>query len=84
NSYWVELPPNLKSRGIHDVFHASLLCIHKPNNDRLFPGQSDAQFIITDEEAARDLEWEVNHILCHKGKVRSSVFEIEWKSGDNT
>ncbi len=29
----LELPSNLKSRGIHDVFHASLLRIHVPNND---------------------------------------------------
>lgn len=37
-SYQLELPSNLKQRGVHDVFHASLLRIHHPNDDRLFPG----------------------------------------------
>jgi hypothetical protein len=32
-SYRVELPTHLKWRGVHDVFHASLLKIHKPNDN---------------------------------------------------
>jgi len=38
NSYKVDISARLKQRGIHDVFHASLLQIHVPNDDRLFPG----------------------------------------------
>ena len=38
NSYRIELPDNLKQRGVHNVFHSSLLRIHIPNDDRLFPG----------------------------------------------
>jgi len=38
NSYKVDISARLKQRGIHDVFHASLLRIHVPNDDRLFPG----------------------------------------------
>ena len=37
SSYHVNLPDSLKQR-VHNVFHASLLCIHVPNDDRLFPG----------------------------------------------
>lgn len=37
HSFQIDLPASLRSRGVHDVFHASLLRIHKPNNDRLFP-----------------------------------------------
>ena len=37
------MPDHLKCRGIHDVFHASLLREHVPNDDRLFPGQMDTQ-----------------------------------------
>jgi hypothetical protein len=37
-SYRIDLPRHLKHRGIHDSFHASLLRIHLPNDDRLFPG----------------------------------------------
>ena len=37
NSFKVDLPSELKRRGVHPVFHASLLRIHIPNDDRLFP-----------------------------------------------
>ena len=37
-SFQIELPSHLKQRGIHDVFHSSLLQIHTPNDDHLFPG----------------------------------------------
>ena len=38
SSFKLELPHHLKKRGVHDVFHASLLRIHLPNDDWLFPG----------------------------------------------
>lgn len=37
-SFRIDLPSHLKWRDIHDVFHASLLQIHIPSNDCLFPG----------------------------------------------
>ena len=37
NSFMIDLPPELKRRGIHPTFHANLLRIHLPNNDCLFP-----------------------------------------------
>ena len=43
SSFCIDLPANLKSRGLHDVFHASLLRIHAPNDDRLFPGRLNSQ-----------------------------------------
>ena len=45
NSYHIELLPNLKCRGVHDVFHALLLHVYKPNDDRLFPGRLELQVI---------------------------------------
>ena len=33
NSFKIELPPELKRRGVHPVFHASLLRVHVPNDD---------------------------------------------------
>ncbi|TFK49809.1 hypothetical protein OE88DRAFT_1601959, partial [Heliocybe sulcata] len=83
-SYEIELSAHLKSRGIHNVFHASLLRIHEPNDDRLFPGRMDTQVIISDEEAMADLEWAVDKIISHKGKGRNSTFEVVWKAGDHT
>lgn len=43
NSYRLALPSRMKQRGIHDVFHSSLLRIHVPNDDRLFPGRMETQ-----------------------------------------
>ena len=37
NLYRIELPDTLKQRGVHNVFHLSLLRIHIANDDRLFP-----------------------------------------------
>ncbi|KAJ3752801.1 hypothetical protein EV360DRAFT_5251, partial [Lentinula raphanica] len=78
-SYRLELPPDLKRRGIHDVFHASLLRIHIPNDDRLFPGRSYEQLLGQDEG-----EWQVDRILTHKGNRGDAMFKILWKSGDTT
>ena len=50
NSYQIELPSELKKRGIHDVFHASLLRIHHPSDDRLFPDWSLSRMLADDEE----------------------------------
>ena len=33
NSFQIDLPDQMKQRGIHDVFHSSYLRIHVPNND---------------------------------------------------
>jgi hypothetical protein len=46
------------------VFHASLLRIHLPNDDRLFPGQMDTQVGV---DAEMDGEWAVDKVLSHAG-----------------
>ena len=38
--YKIALPPDLLRRGIHPIFHASLLRIHIPNDDRRFPARA--------------------------------------------
>jgi len=43
NLYHIELPDNLKQHGVHKIFHSSLLRIHIPNDDRLFPRRRDDQ-----------------------------------------
>lgn len=50
----IDLPANLRRRGIHNVFHASRLRIHVPNDDRLFPGRLDSQVAELED---RDNEW---------------------------
>jgi hypothetical protein len=77
----LELPMHLKKRGVHDVFHSSLLRMHVPNDDRLFPGRMDTQ--LGDGPNSED-EWAVEMIRSHAGSGENSVFEILWKSGDIT
>ncbi|KAG6871272.1 hypothetical protein C0993_003566, partial [Termitomyces sp. T159_Od127] len=69
----------MRRRGIHDVFHAALLRIHKPNDDRLFPGRSDEQII---GEATE--EWAADRITAHFGASDQAIFEVLWKAGDKT
>ncbi|KZT19603.1 hypothetical protein NEOLEDRAFT_1025251, partial [Neolentinus lepideus HHB14362 ss-1] len=81
SSYRIKLSANLKSWGIHNVFHTSKLWIHEPNDNRLFPGRMDSQVILTDESTKLEPEWAVEHILSHKGKGTNTVFELEWCLG---
>ena len=60
SSFRIDLPDHLKRRGIHDVFHASLLHEHVPNDDRLFPGRMDTQIGNTPDTEG---EWAVDRIL---------------------
>ena len=80
-SYRIELPTHLKKRGVHDVFHSSLLRIHVPNDDWLFPGRMDTQ--LGDGPDSND-EWAVDRIQSHAESGENAVFEILWKSGDLT
>ena len=81
SSFKLDLPSHLKRRGVHDVFHSSLLREHIPNDDRLFPGQLDTQIGDTPDTEG---EWAVDRILSHAGSKANTVFEIQWKSGDIT
>ncbi|KAI0324129.1 hypothetical protein GY45DRAFT_1215010, partial [Cubamyces sp. BRFM 1775] len=80
-SFRLELPPSLRRRGIHDVFHASLLRVHEPNDDRLFPGRLDTQvFDLEDKEN----EWAISKLITHHGSGVQALFEAKWKSGNRT
>lgn len=82
-SFRLELSSDLRQRGVHDVFHASLLRVHIPNDDRLFPGRMDSQ-IVSSGPGNPDNEWAIDKILSHAGSRRDSIFEVQWKSGDVT
>ncbi|KAF9491225.1 hypothetical protein BDN71DRAFT_1367646, partial [Pleurotus eryngii] len=68
-SFTLDLPARLKQCGVHNMFHASLLQVHSPNDDRLFPGRLDTQ---------------VFEIISHSGRGAQTLFELKWKSGDKT
>lgn len=80
-SFRLELPVHLKRRGVHDVFHASLLRLHSPNDDRLFPGRMDSQL---GEGPDTEDEWAVTVIRSHAESGENTIFEIQWRSGDIT
>ena len=81
NSYCIELPDNLKQRGIHNVFHSSLLRIHIPNDDRLFPGQRDNQI---KDLGGTNHKWAVDKVLRHRGSHSDTEFEIQWTAGNKS
>ena len=63
-AYQLELSKELKTRGIHDVFHASLLRPHVPNDDRRFPGRMPEQIPgFLDQQA----EWAADAIRSRRG-----------------
>jgi hypothetical protein len=79
----IELPPRMKQRGVHDVFHASKLRIHIPNDDSLFPGRSDNQVWEYDGEGIES-EFAVEKIITHRGSGHNAKFELFWRDGDKT
>ncbi|KIK50414.1 hypothetical protein GYMLUDRAFT_121589, partial [Collybiopsis luxurians FD-317 M1] len=81
STFKMNLPDRLKQRGIHDAFHASLLRIHIPNDDRLFPGRLETQVADFGETEA---EWAVDRVVAHSGTRTNALFQIRWKSGDLT
>ncbi|KAJ3474471.1 hypothetical protein NLI96_g12441 [Meripilus lineatus] len=80
-TYKLELPKELKARGISDAFHASLLRQHIPNDDRRFPGRQPHQIPGFGEQSK---EWTVDRILSHSGKGPEAEFEVQWSTGDVT
>ncbi|KAG8926639.1 hypothetical protein FRC01_008570 [Tulasnella sp. 417] len=80
-SFELELPIELQRRGIHPVFHASLLRPHIPNDNRKFLGR-DLKQVSAFECAPK--EYMVNKIVSHFGKGKDAVFRVTWTSGDTT
>ena len=72
-SFKIDLPSHLKQRGIHDVFHSSLLRIHIPNDDCLFPGCLYTQLI---NRPVNPEEYAIDQIKNHAGNDENTIFEI--------
>lgn len=81
DSFEIDLPPLLRQRGVHPVFHADKLRVHVPHEDRLFPGRDVDQL---DAFEGRENEWAIDKIISHSRKGRRSLFEVRWKAGDVT
>ncbi|KNZ81970.1 hypothetical protein J132_09291, partial [Termitomyces sp. J132] len=70
-------------RGIHDVFHSSLLKLHVPNDDRQFPGCLYDQ-IISKNKPEHETEWAADKIVSHSGSKTDAIFEVLWHAGNKT
>ncbi len=81
NSYQIDLPSELKQWGLHPIFHTSLLHVHVPNDDCLFPGRLHGQIGLTAEP---NNEWKIKGIVSHKGKGWDTVFKVKSASRDKT
>jgi hypothetical protein len=79
SSFQLDLLANMKQRGVHDVFHSSLLRIHVPNDDQQFPGRLDCQLGISLDDETN--EWAVDWIVSHYECFSKALFEVLWKSG---
>jgi len=77
----LDLPPELKRRGLHNAFHASLLRVPVPNDDGRFPGQQIHHLMTSIGSESK--AWEVERILSHMGTGKDSEFELKWKSGEH-
>lgn len=81
SSYKLHLSPELIHRGIHPVYHASLLWPHIPNDNCRFQGCQLEQMTSL---GGKTREWAVDSILSHKGHGPNVEFQLHWSTGDVT
>ncbi|EJD44331.1 hypothetical protein AURDEDRAFT_29644, partial [Auricularia subglabra TFB-10046 SS5] len=80
-TFELDLPRELKQRGIHNAFHVSLLRPHVTNDDARFPDRHLGQL-----PGFKDVpeDWFVTEITCHSGRGRELLFEVTWNTGQVT
>ena len=81
SNYMLDLPPELRRRHIHPMFHVSKLQPYRPNNDILFPGREAQVYYDFDEDP--ETEWLVDEIVNHRSNPKLQ-FNVQWTYGDNT
>ncbi|KIY68859.1 hypothetical protein CYLTODRAFT_320795, partial [Cylindrobasidium torrendii FP15055 ss-10] len=80
-TFRLALPKDITKRNVHNAFHSSLLRIHVPSDDRLFPGRLSSEFGFSGED---EPEWRILSIDSHKGVGKRAAFEVVWSTGDRT
>lgn len=78
--YTLDLPEDLKRRGIHPTFHVSLLRRHEPNDDSMFPHRETR--VLYDIGVPENTEWLVDEILAHEWVGRKIRFLVKWNQGE--
>ncbi|KNZ74109.1 hypothetical protein J132_07996 [Termitomyces sp. J132] len=79
SSFHISISQNMKRQGIHDMFHAALLRIHKLNDDRLFPGRLDEQIVKPKVNG-----WATEHVVVHHGTKSNAMYEVLWATRDKS
>ena len=74
NSYQIKIPASMKQRGIHDVFHMLLMCVHVANDNCLFPSHLDSQIVPVNQDS--EPEWAADKITHHIGSGESAMFQF--------
>src|SRR6266481_9874009 len=79
----LELPPELKARQIHPMFHVKLFRAHIPNDNERFSCQDTPSYY--DFGATDEPKWFVDDILAHHWVSPTSLeLQVCWTIGDVT
>ena len=79
----LELLPEWTARQVHPTFHASLLRVHVPNDDAIFPHCDTKAYY--DFGEANEPEWFVDKILAHRWVDTTCLeFQVHWTLGNVT
>ncbi|KZV94416.1 hypothetical protein EXIGLDRAFT_560176, partial [Exidia glandulosa HHB12029] len=81
STFELDLPTDLRARGINPTFHATLLRPFVPNDDARFPGRQLTQLPGFKQQSE---DWNVIEITSHYGKGRELLFEVRWSTGHVT
>lgn len=82
STYELELSSELKARGIHSRFHASVLRPFVENDEQLFPHREPKRFY--DFGMPDNTEWLVDDVVGHKWNGEDLVMMVKWNLGDTT
>jgi len=82
SNYMLELPSELIRRQVHPKFHVSLLRLHEPNDDTLFPNRASVD--VYDFSAPDDAEWIVDELDSHRWSGKNLEFQVCWNTGETT
>ncbi|KAF8187926.1 hypothetical protein K438DRAFT_1471935, partial [Mycena galopus ATCC 62051] len=82
SNYMLELPEELVRRKIYPKFHSSLLRVHEPNDNTIFPSREVQRFY--NFGMPDDQEWLVEEIVRHEWVGKRVRFWVKWTAGDFT
>ncbi|KAJ3475421.1 hypothetical protein NLI96_g11847 [Meripilus lineatus] len=80
--YELDLPEELRRRGIFPKFHVSLLRRHEANDETIFPNRDPMVFY--DFGTPEEAEWLVDGIIGHEWRGKKVWFHVQWNLGDTT